>query len=101
MSSTSSLPPSGPMASQNLWYKTGQDSPVDESLVGTSDAGAHLDAVDGDDDDVGPELSTGTPLVGTDLSADASPLASLGSLQNALPDISGKGENNISLATTE
>ena len=99
MNSASSLPPSGPMASQNLWYKAGQDSPVDESLVGTSDAAAHLDAAD--DDGEGPELTTGTPLVGTDLSADASPLASLGSLQNALPDISGKGESSNKLATTE
>lgn len=100
MNSASSLPPSGPMATQTLWYKTGQDSPVDESLVGTSDAAAHLDSVDDDDDD-GPALTTGTPLVGTDLSGDTSPLASLGSLQNALPDISGKGENSNSLATSE
>jgi hypothetical protein len=73
---------------------------VDESLVGTTSAAAHLDTADDDDDD-GPELTTGTALVGTDLSADASALASLGSLQSALPDISGKGDNTNSLATAE
>jgi CUG-BP- and ETR3-like factor len=92
-SSMSSLPPSGASASQNnnMWYDRKTDSHDDEE--GSPEAPKQPDE--------GTELtstSTETPLhLGSSSNNNnnneqqQSPLASLGTLQNALPDVPGNG----------
>ena len=78
---SASLPPSGPTASQNsIWYgKAKQDGDGTAEGALNPDEGTELTST-----------STGadTPLP---LGANESPLANLGTLQNALPDVPGKG----------
>lgn len=84
------------MASQSLWYKTDHDSGVEDALVAPSDAS--LLAVVGDD---GTELTSTTSTPGADLTNESSPLATLGSLQAALPDVSGKSDDDNNQDTTD
>ncbi|GKY96869.1 hypothetical protein MPSEU_000646000 [Mayamaea pseudoterrestris] len=77
--SSSSLPPSGPMANQLLWY--GARKPQDGNILkeGNPDDGSNLTNNAGADNSLqyGPVESGG--------------LANMGSLQNALPDVAGNG----------
>jgi hypothetical protein len=95
--SSSSLPPSGPMASQSLWFKSGQETIVSESLVAPTDTTITAATIG----DSGAELTTATSTAVADDLSEPSPLASLGSLQSALPDVSGSGETDNNHATTE
>jgi len=78
----SSLPPSGPMASQNLWYDSRKTPPNAE---GPQDA-------TGCKQDEGTEMTSTSTAGETPLGLsnnESSPLASLGQLQSALPEVPG------------
>jgi hypothetical protein len=85
------------MASQSLWFKSGQEAAADESLVTPS--GTTITAQDVGDS--GTEMTPSTSTAGADIASEPSPLASLESLQSALPDVSGSGEKGNKLTTVE
>lgn len=93
---SSALPPSGPMAAataQNLWYDN--NAPEDPHVEGALDGGGGGD--DGKQDE-GTDRTSNTssgaeaPLGMGNENAASSPLANLGTLQSALPEVtSGTG----------
>ena len=84
----SALPPSGPNATQNLWFE--REAPSGDSEV-TPDSG-------GGDGDVPPGDLPASETNKDEAVDQVSPLANFEGLQNALPDIAGKGTTP---ATTE
>lgn len=88
--SMSSLPPSGPNANQHIWFDTARGM---ESLDDTPESHhqqlLEQDSVAGHDG----KSSSGGDLASEDNSEQASPLANLSQLQNALPDIPGNGSS--------
>jgi hypothetical protein len=77
----SALPPSGPNATQNLWFE--REAPSGDSEVSPDSGGGEGDAPPGDR----PDSGSGNDEVNEQVS----PLANFEGLQNALPDIAGKG----------
>ena len=86
----SSLPPSGPMASQNTWF----DSSGRSNSNGNGKAPHSADANTKQDESTELTTSTSTAETQLQLGSNESPLASLGTLQNALPDVAGNGNNS-------
>jgi len=84
----SSLPPSGPTASQNTWFDNSGRSNSNGSGKAPHNAETKQDE--------STELTTSTSTAETQLQlgSNESPLASLGTLQNALPDVAGNGNNS-------
>ncbi len=90
---SSSLPPSGTAAPQSMWYDDHDTVPK----ASTSDNESSGDVQAGVPDESADLTSTSTagegprPYVPT--TEATSPLANLGSLQNALPDVSGNSKS--------
>jgi hypothetical protein len=92
----SSLPPSGPTAAahHSVWYDTRKTAPPGSVGVGADvkqqDESTELTSTStGGETSLGLGTSSGEATTGTNSSL--SPLASLGTLQNALPDVAGNG----------
>lgn len=99
---SSTLPPSGPMASQNMWYDNRNPSQGGNGGGGGNGGpdgsdgtgGVNKPGIGGDEGTDLTSQSTGADTTQLQLGTSGeSPLATLGTLQNALPDVSGQGPN--------
>lgn len=78
------------MASQNTWF----DSSGRSNSNGNGKAPHSADANTKQDESTELTTSTSTAETQLQLGSNESPLASLGTLQNALPDVAGNGNNS-------
>ena len=84
-----SLPPSGPNANQQLWFDTARSADQDDDESPEHQLQEHDDGHDDELDDTSPQRGEIGDSNNDDYHEQASPLANLSQLQNALPEIPG------------